>query len=208
MVWPALIAATRSEVHRTHFFAVSVEGTPYRYYPEESGCYNALPDIPFTTDVACPADIPATVEVCLRVTENDAFLGPPLNCDITESCTETICDNFAVPALGGTADYTLTLEVAGSSSGEVNFSIETTGFAFPDNDFICNAVELGTMTFGDTLGDQTVGMYSNLCATNLNEPDPQSLGAYFTNQHGVWFHFNSRHQYERLIRYRGFERSK
>lgn len=172
-------------------FAVAVEGGAFTYYPEISGCYTALPHTSFTQNYACPILVPTTVEVCLRVTENDAFLGPPLNCDIVESCTETICDDFVVPPFGSSANYMLSIAVPGSSSGETNFTIETSGFAFPDNDLICNAVDLGTMIYGDTLGDMNQGMFSNLCATNTGEPDPISLGANFTNQNGVWFTFNS-----------------
>ena len=172
-------------------FAVEVNGSGYSYYPENSGCYNTLPDTVFQSFYACPTDIPTTVEVCLLVTENDAFFQPPLGCDIEETCTETICADFAVPLPGSTAGYALSIDVPGSSSGEVNFTLETSGVLFPDNDLICNAVDLGMLIYGDTLGDMTLGTYSNVCATNTGEPDPQSLGYYFTNEQGVWFTFNS-----------------
>ena len=84
-------------------FAVQVEGGGYSYYPEDSGCYNTLPDTLFQANFPCPAAVPTTVEICLLVTENDAFFQPPLGCDIMESCTETICDNFIVPPLGTSA---------------------------------------------------------------------------------------------------------
>jgi len=172
-------------------FAVSVEGGNFSFYPAESGCYNTLPDTVFQANFACSLLVPVTVELCLRVTENDAFFQPPLGCDIVESCTQTICDNFVVPPFGTTVDYTLSIAAPGSSSGTVNFSLQTGGFAFPDNDFICNAVDLGVLPYGDTLGNMTQGIYANLCATDLNEPNPMDLGYYFTNQAGVWFRFNT-----------------
>ena len=172
-------------------FAVAAEGGTYNYYPAVGACFNTLPDTIYQANFPCLSAVPMTVEICLLVTENDALFQPPLGCDITESCTETICDNFVVPMVGNTANYNLAINAPGSSSGSVNFSIQTDGFAFPDNDFICNAVDLGTIVYGDTLGDMTVGSYANLCATDIGEIDPQSLGYYFTNQAGVWFKFNT-----------------
>lgn len=171
-------------------FGVSVEGSAFNYYPAELICYNTLPDTVFQANYTCPSDVPLTVEVCLEVMDNDPILPPPLTCDIIGDCVETICDDFIIPPFGTTIDYTLSIAVPGSSSGEVNFSIETGGFAFPDNDFICNAVDLGILPYGDTLGDKTLGMYSNLCATNLNESG-SPLEDDFTNQAGVWFKFNT-----------------
>lgn len=172
-------------------FAVSAQGAAYQYYPRQSGCYNTLPDTVFQANYTCPALVPTTVEICLRVSENDALLQPPFGCDIFESCSETICQDFIIPPFGTTANYNLSINVPGSSSGSIDFTIQTGGFAFPDNDFICNAVDLGTLTYGDTIGDATQGIYSNLCATNLNEGNPIDVGYYFTNEAGVWFRFNS-----------------
>ncbi|MEZ4988182.1 MAG: gliding motility-associated C-terminal domain-containing protein [Saprospiraceae bacterium] len=172
-------------------FAVSVEGLPYRVYPEEGACFNSLPDTAFFNNYSCLAELPIEVEVCLRVTENDALFQPPLGCDIVESCTETICDNFIVPPFGTTVDYTLSLDVPGSTSGTVTFSIETGGFLFPNNDLICDAVDLGTLAYGDTIGNQFQGIYSNLCATNTGEPNPLDMGYYYFNNAGVWFHFRT-----------------
>jgi gliding motility-associated-like protein len=172
-------------------FAAAVEGQPFTWYPDVGGCFTPLPDTAFVQNYPCLSQVPVAIEVCLRVTENDGFVLPPLLCDLQESCSEQICDNFIVPPLGSTADYTLQLDVLGSTSGEINFTVATEGFAFPDNDFICNAVDLGVLNYGDTLGDMTLGQYSNLCATDLNEPSPLDLGAYFTNQAGVWFKFRT-----------------
>jgi len=168
-------------------FAASVEGQAFTWYPDIGVCFNSLPDTVYYQNYACPAQVPTQLEVCLRVTENDGIVLPPFLCGFQESCSEQICDNFTVPPLGATTDYTLRIDVPGSSSGEINFTIATQGFAFPDNDFICNAVDLGVLMFGDTLGDMTMGQYANICATNLNEPNSQDAGAYFTNEAGVWF---------------------
>lgn len=172
-------------------FAVEVEAGGFSFYPEELGCYNTLPDTVYQANYPCLTALPPTVEVCLRVTENDAFFPPPISCDIVESCTETICDNFVIPMAGSSASYTLALDVPGSSSGSVSFTVETAAAPFPDNDLICNAVDLGILTYGDTLGDMTIGNYANICATNIGEPNPQDLGYYFINEQGVWFRFNT-----------------
>ena len=115
-------------------FAVAAEGGTYNYYPAVGACFNTLPDTIYQANFPCLSAVPMTVEICLLVTENDALFQPPLGCDITESCTETICDNFVVPMVGNTANYNLAINAPGSSSGSVNFSIQTDGFAFPDND--------------------------------------------------------------------------
>lgn len=172
-------------------FSVAVEGGAYTWYPEISNCYTALPHTSFMENYACQALVPVMIEVCLKVIENDPLIGPPLDCSIVESCPEILCQDFIVPPFGNTASYNLTINEVGSSSGEVNFTIETTGFAFPDNDLICNAVDFGTVAFGDTLGDNTQGSFSNLCATNIGDIDPLNLGAYFSNEHGVWFQFTT-----------------
>ncbi|MEL6971446.1 MAG: gliding motility-associated C-terminal domain-containing protein [Bacteroidota bacterium] len=172
-------------------FAVAVEGGDYSYYPEDAGCFNALPHTPYQANFSCPSDLPMTVEVCLQVFDNDAFFPPPLSCDIVPDCQEILCNDFVVPPPGSSADYNLMIDMPGTSSGSVDFTIETAPSTFPDNDLICNAVDLGTLVYGDTLGDMTIGNYSNACATNTGEPNPQDLGYYFTNEQGVWFRFNT-----------------
>ncbi|MEL7221241.1 MAG: hypothetical protein AAGJ93_07980, partial [Bacteroidota bacterium] len=115
-------------------FGVSVEGGAFSYYPAELICYNTLPDTVFQASYTCPSEVPVTVEVCLQVMDNDPLLPPPLSCAINGECVETICDDFIIPPFGNTIDYTLAIDVPGSSSGTVNFSIEIDGLAFPDND--------------------------------------------------------------------------
>ena len=172
-------------------FSVAVEGGAFTWYPAVSNCYTALPHTSFIENYACPQLVPGTIQVCLKVTENDAIFGPPLDCSIIESCSETICQDFAVPVFGSTASYSLMIDAPGSSSGNVNFTIETTGFAFPDNDLICTAFDFGTIAYGDTLGDVTQGTFSNLCATNIGDINPIDFGSDFTTQNGVWFQFTT-----------------
>ena len=54
------------------------------------------------------------------------------------------------------------------------------------NDLPCDAIDLGTISFGERLGDFTQGLYNNLCADNLNEPNPFDDGRRW-NDAGVWF---------------------
>lgn len=65
------------------------------------------------------------------------------------------------------------------------------GEVFPlacTNDDICNAIDFGVIQRGDTLGDRSLGIYSNQCGSNLNEPNPLEEGGWFNNS-GVWFTF-------------------
>lgn len=172
-------------------FAAGVNGGTFSYYPAIGECFNTLPDTIFSENYACPADVPIDLEVCMRVSENDGVVIPPFFCGITENCVEVLCQDFVIPPVGQTASYQLMIDSPTSTSGEINFTVTTEGFGVATNDLICDALDLGTLVRGDTIGDMTIGQYSNICATDIGDPDPQALGAYFNNQAGVWFRFNT-----------------
>ncbi len=44
------------------------------------------------------------------------------------------------------------------------------------NDNICDAIDFGVIQRGDTFGDRSLGIYSNQCGSNLNEPNPLEEG--------------------------------
>lgn len=173
-------------------WSVNIENQGEVFYPETGNCYTALPNLQYTADYGCVADIPASVEVCFNAFENDNLvfeLGA--GCDVTKSCSQTICNTFLIPPPGLNSAQTLALPNNLSSGGEVNFTIATMSLIPPTgNDILCSAVDLGMLNFSDTLGDATQGLYSNLCATNTNEPQPIDDG-YFFNDAGVWFSFTT-----------------
>ncbi|MCO6493915.1 MAG: gliding motility-associated C-terminal domain-containing protein [Phaeodactylibacter sp.] len=171
---------------------VNVEGEGWSTYPQENpgGCFTALPNLQYTANYDCAADLPAQLEVCFRAFENDPIL--PIGCPIIRSCLEETCGNFALPAPGQSLAYTLALPAGGTSTGEVSFTIEAVGLG-GTNDEPCTAANLGVLAVNDTLGDAGQGLYSNRCATfSPGEPNPvdQNAGG-FDNEYGVWFEFTT-----------------
>lgn len=169
-------------------WSVDIENEGIAYYPETGNCFTPLPNTQYTASFSCPADLPNEIQVCFQAFENDPIV--PIGCLIAEDCLEEICENFVVPAPGNSIDYTLALPAGGDSEGEVNFTISTSASVLSPNDDICNAIDLGTMTNGGTLGDNTQGIYNNLCATNGNEPNPNDDNFWY-NDAGVWFTFTT-----------------
>lgn len=166
---------------------VEIESQGWVTYPFNAPCFTSIPNDQYVETYACPADIPAQLELCFRAFENDPLL--PIGCLINRDCDETICDFFAIPAPGTSIAYTLSLPVGGASEGAVDFTITTTDLS-AGNDLPCNAFDLGLLTYGDTIGNMLQGGLNNYCATNVNEPNPAASGA-FTNEHGVWFQFTT-----------------
>ena len=169
------------------FWRVNVENTGWFTYPRTAGCFTALPHVPYSANYECPSDVPATLQLCFRAFEND---GLPFTCQIAESCSETICQDFVIPA-SGNADYTLSLPSGQSSSGNVNFTISTLQAPVIQYNSICTPIHLGLLNFGETLGDASQGLYHNRCADALNEPNPVSAVAGWNNEYGVWFTFTT-----------------
>ncbi|NBC10019.1 MAG: T9SS type B sorting domain-containing protein [Bacteroidetes bacterium] len=166
-------------------WAVSVEGEGNLVYPQDGNCFNALPNVQYTATYDCPDDLPAEIEVCFTAFENDPIL--PVGCLVAPDCLEEDCQTFPLPALDEQLDTTLALPASGSSRGTLEFRIQV----IPDaafNDRPCQAVFMGVLGRGDTLGDLQQGIYDNLCADNLNEPSPSDDGFFF-NGNGVWFEF-------------------
>jgi len=169
------------------FWRVNVENTGWFTYPRTAGCFTALPHVPYSSNYDCPSDLPATLQLCFRAFEND---GLPFTCQIAESCSETICQDFAIPT-SGAVDYTLSLPPGQSSSGSVNFTISTIPSPVVQYNSICTPLHLGQLNFGQTLGDASQGIYHNRCADGLNEPNPVSSVAGWNNEYGVWFTFTT-----------------
>ncbi len=166
---------------------VNIENNGWVTYPRTGNCFAALPNVQYTATYDCPSDVPATLQLCFRAFEND---GLPLICQVVEDCAETICEAFAIPA-SGSADYTLALPGGLSSGGSVGFTITTTPAPTVAFDNICTPIHLGTLGFGQQLGDAAQGLYHNRCATNLNEPNPLAFVPGWNNEYGVWFTFTT-----------------
>lgn len=166
-------------------WGVEVNGTGWVTYPASGGCYQEVPFQQYQATYTCPGDLPATLQVCFRAFEDDGFFCNPIT-----SCNEEVCNDFPIPLPGETVAYSLALPGGGSSAGSVQFTLATLG-ALSVNDAICDAIDLGVLPPGGTLGDVLVSAYSNTCATNLNEPSPSSEGGSWSNDNGVWFTFTT-----------------
>gem|GEM_PF-744659 len=158
---------------------VEIAGQGNSTYPSSGICFNDTPNQQYSESFDCPP-YPAQLQVCLRAFEDDGTF-----CVVNRSCLVSNCQNFNVPAPGATATYTI--NVGGSSTATANFTIATTGsFVGGPNDLICNAINLGTLAPGATLGNANLSNYNNFCATNTGEPNPG-----WTNDQGVWFTFTT-----------------
>jgi len=69
----------------------------------------------------------------------------------------------------------------------LQYRIIFSSFLGNGNDTICNAVNLGTLNSGGSLGNNLLSNYSNFCAGNAG--DPNSWGG--NNDQGVWFQFTT-----------------
>ncbi|GEM_PF-5456315 len=165
---------------------VNIAGQGYQVYPQSGICFNNTPNIQYSESFSCSSAIPSFLTICFQAFEND---GSP--CVAGTSCLETRCQNFAVPAPG--SSYTSAISIPNDgindSWGNVNFTISSTG-SFPPGagyDVICDAVNLGALNTGATLGDNTLSNYANFCANAAGDPSP--WGA--QNDQGVWFRFTT-----------------
>ena len=55
------------------------------------------------------------------------------------------------------------------------------------NDQICNAINLGTLNSGSSVGNSNLSNYGNFCGSNSGDPSPWGS----TNDQGVWFQFTT-----------------
>ena len=94
--------------------------------------------------------MPNDLEVCFKVFENDGLVLPPLSCEITETCSETICQNILLPTFGNTRPDSLVLGGNLESTGTLYYDVSVDGV---NNDRICNAVPLCTLSGVQVIGD-------------------------------------------------------
>lgn len=168
-------------------YQVEVEGTGVTTYdPAEDPCYTAAPNTQYQVPVDGVCNLPPTVNVCFSVLENDGIIIP---CAIFPTCFEQICVDIDVPTGAQSIQDTISL-TGGASEGALYLTIEV----MEDNmdfNYVCGAVDLGTMDYGQTVGDSTAGLYNNQCADNLNEINPVDQGNSLFNNAGVWFTYTT-----------------
>jgi hypothetical protein len=130
---------------------VNVETQGWTTYPSAGICFVNPPRVEYTSPTYI-CSLPSTLQVCFRAFEDDGA-----TCIVSESCLTQTCQNYAIPAPGNSTNHTLTIG-AGASTGNVNFTITTSGsiVAAPANNDICNATPM-------TLGTTYTG--NNTCAT-------------------------------------------
>ncbi len=165
---------------------VQVDNGNWEVYPATTFCFNNPPMLQYNQQFNCPYNAPATVQVCFAAFEDDGNF-----CNINPSCYEEICQDFPVPVVAGVYPHQLALPANLSSGGSVDFIISVQG-GYPGgfNDLPCSAVDLGIIQPGQTIGDNSLSNYNNLCSTNANEPQPLNDGAFYNDQ-GVWFQFTT-----------------
>lgn len=172
-------------------WAVNVQNEGWVNYPNQGDCFTAVPNLQYQETYDCPSTVPAELEVCFKVFENDGIVLPPLSCEINETCSETICQNILVPNFGNMRSDSLVLGGALESTGALYFDVSVDGI---NNDRICNAHPLGTLTGTEIIGDKDNIGFNNICGTNTGDPNPAfdgSISNTFSNDKGVWFTFNS-----------------
>ncbi len=167
------------------FFSVRVNGNNWETYPGNQFCFTELPYMQYEAFYSCPSDVPTTVNLCLRVFENDGLF-----CNLDEQCMVEVCQDFNIPAPGTSVDYTFEIIDGLASDGTIDFTVELDdSFVGGQNDFVCDAVDLGVLSYVGTIGDGTLSNYNNYCSSNTNEPNPINEGGVFGNGGGVWFTF-------------------
>ncbi len=154
---------------------VEIAGQGWTTYPQAGLCFTNPPNTQYDEDFIC--SYPNQLQVCFRAFEDDGGA-----CIVSEDCVETVCQNFAVPAPGGSNNYTLS--VGGSSSGSVNFTITTSGsLPYAGNDLCTGAIDLGGLPLGGTIGGDN---FNNYCSGSAGDPNPG-----WTVDQGVWFEFTT-----------------
>jgi hypothetical protein len=164
---------------------VNIAGQGWTTYPSAGICFTDPPNTQYDETFNCPSGYPSQIQVCFRAFEDDGA-----TCVVSQSCLEEICQPFPVPAPGTSVNHTLTIpNCCGNTSwGSVNFTISATG-SFPGNgnDQICNAIDLGVLNSGASVGNAALSQYNNFCATDNGDPEPWGGG----NEQGVWFQFTT-----------------
>ncbi len=71
--------------------------------------------------------------------------------------------------------------------GYFGMTVADNGIPAATNDLVCDAIDMGILPFGGTLGNSSVSSYNNICGSNTSDPNP----ANWDNEQGVWFSFTT-----------------
>ncbi|GAB4254328.1 MAG: hypothetical protein Kow0027_20350 [Saprospiraceae bacterium] len=169
-------------------WSVQIEGQGWVSYPALGPCFTELPNLQYQNSWQCQADVPDSIEICVRFFENDpGFFNP---CEVAPDCEETFCT--MVPYNQQDSQLVqVQLQGGGSSAGTVTLGFLSFGFPGGLNDQACDAIDLGLLTADTTLGNADTSLYNNYCATAVNEPSPWGYGAGWVNNQAVWFTFST-----------------
>lgn len=168
---------------------VNIENEGWEFYPAVATCFNALPNTQYTASYSCPSDVPASIEICFAVFENDETLFEiGIGCDIDESCAVSICQDFTIPPAGQSEDLTISIPANQASGGEMEFTIDVIPNGVATSDLPCDAIDLGIIGYDNSINPGID--FSNNCANNIGEPNPSDDGFWY-NDAGVWFTFTT-----------------
>jgi gliding motility-associated-like protein len=165
---------------------VNIDNAGWEIYPSNGLCFRNTPYKQFDKKYNCVAEMPTTLEICYESFENDGFF-----CTFTPDCQTKLCQTFNVPAVGSSMSYDIIIPASATTGGKVNLTLSVTGqFVSTANDDICKAIDLGKVPVGGSVGNAALSSYVNFCATNTNEPNPNTSGGW-NNDQGVWFTFTT-----------------
>ncbi|TAK45997.1 MAG: hypothetical protein EPO28_03035, partial [Saprospiraceae bacterium] len=169
------------------FWSININNEGWVTYPQAGPCFTALPNVQFNNSYQCLADIPPTIQVCYRAFENDPSIFSP--CTAVTSCLAEGCIDLPIPPQG---TFSFDVQISGGpSAGNANLAITTSGIPGGLNDFVCDAIDIGVLQAGTTVGDADTSIFNNYCGTNINEPDPSSFGIPWVNNRAVWYQFTT-----------------
>lgn len=172
-----------------------------------------LSDVFFSEVYNCGA--PTSYRFRWRARENDAILTGDVNSTngdaVTALQTITIpAASINLPQAGWTTVGTYTATAGGDRCGgggtvtwTIRLQYRTTFTAWPpglNNNTICNAVNLGTLSASGNLGNPSLSNYGNYCANNAGEPN--AWGG--DNDQGVWFRFRTSNTPSAVIEIEGY----
>ncbi len=165
---------------------VNIDNAGWEMYPSNGICFRNTPYKQFDKKYNCIGEMPTTLEICFESFENDGFF-----CTFTPDCQTKLCQIFNVPTVGTSMTYDIAIPASATTGGKMNFTIAVTGqFVSTANDDICKAIDLGKVPVGGVIGNAALSSYVNFCATNTNEPNPNTSGGW-NNDEGVWFSFTT-----------------
>ncbi|WP_375237868.1 T9SS type A sorting domain-containing protein [Aurantibacter sp.] len=156
-------------------------------------------DIFFSETYSCSA--PTSYQFRWRAREKDDTLPGDVNSTVGDAVTTLQTINIPAASINllqsaWTTLNTYTTTVTGDSCGggstvtwQIRLQYRTIFSSWPHNgnDLICNAINLGALASGDSLGNSNLSNYTNLCAGSAGEPN--AWGG--NNDQGVWFQFTT-----------------